>query len=404
LNTAWTFQVLRGVLLWCIAALLAGLMAQLYGQGDLRQLIPAAGLTVLINGFDSISLIRMQRHLQIGKLAAIEITGKVVAVVVMISWALVHPTVWALVAGGLTGAAVKMVLSHAVGRQHALRFAWDRPSVRQLLDFGKWIFISTFLTFLAGQADRLIFGRLLSVATLGVYSIALMFATLPTQLLFRIGNLVIFPVFSRRQESDDELEPIYRRAQKLMLIAGGLPVACMAASGPALIEALYDPRYADAGWMLQLLAFGTWMQILQTTSGSALLALGEPRWLAIGNALKFAGMLVLLPSGFVFFGAAGGIAGLVAAELFRYGTLARGVRRHDLPTLRTDLGPSALVLAATLGGLGAAHAIGNEGSSAWLRLGVAVGAVLLLLVPVAAVRLRREIPHLLALIRASRPA
>ena len=95
----------------------------------------------------------------------------------------------------------------------------------------------------------------------------------------------------------------------------GAPVACMAAGAPELIEILYDQRYADAGWMLQLLALGTWLTIPQTLSGAVLLALAAPRWFAIGNGLKFAGMVVLLPLGYTLAGDAGAIAGLAGAEL-----------------------------------------------------------------------------------------
>jgi O-antigen/teichoic acid export membrane protein len=53
LNTAWTLQVIRGVVLLGIACLIAYPMATFYNEPDLAQLIPAAGLFALIAGFNS---------------------------------------------------------------------------------------------------------------------------------------------------------------------------------------------------------------------------------------------------------------------------------------------------------------------------------------------------------------
>lgn len=332
LDTVWTLQVLRGAILTAFAALLATPMARFYDQPDLQPLIWVASLTALISGFNSIALVKLQRHLRVKKLVAIELAAQFWSNAVTITWALIEPSVWALVWGGLVGSFGKMVLSHLFAREHRCHFAWERESIRQLVDFGKWIFLSTVLFFLAGQSDRLIFGRLFSVGQLGVFSIAMTFATIPTQVIWRIGNAVVFPALSRRRETEAGLVPVYRRAQMPLLVLGGLPVIVLLATAPELIEILYDPRYADAGWMLQLLAIATWVQIPQASSGSVLLALGMPRWIAIANGVKFSGLLICLPMGYYAFGDAGAIAGLAGAELFRYSTLAIAIRGSSFPS------------------------------------------------------------------------
>jgi O-antigen/teichoic acid export membrane protein len=246
------------------------------------------------------------------------------------------------------------------------------------------------LAFLAGQADRLIFGRLLPVATLGVYSIAVMFAAIPTQLVWTIGNLVLFPTFSRSAHSTGLLATTYRRVQRPVYVLGAFPVACLAAAGPPFIDALYDARYSDAGWMLQPLAFATWVQVLQTVSGAAILAMGDSRRQALGNGLKFAAMIGLVPAGFVFFGVWGGIWGLAVSELFRYAVLASGVRNHGLPGPQTDLAYSLLVAASVTAGL-VTRALTGDDASAWLQLFASVGGVLLIWAPSAGWTLRREV-------------
>jgi O-antigen/teichoic acid export membrane protein len=390
LNTAWTLQIIRGIGLWVFSCLLAWPVADFYDQPSILGLLPVAGLGVLIAGFNSTSLPRLQRHLAVGKMTLVQLAGQVSSVAVMLVWALIHPTVWALVGGGLAGSVVTLVLSHQVVADRRDRFAWDRGAARDLFHFGKWIFISTVLAFLVGSSDRLIFGKLVSVATLGVYSIAAMFATLPTGVLHRVGSAVVFPAFSRKTEAMTGFESAYRRSRRPLLALGGLVVACIAASGPPLIETLYDPRYADAGWILQLLAFEAWFRILEVPSGSALLALGLPRWLAVANAFKLVGILALVPLGYWLYGFPGAIAGFAASEALRYAVCAAGAHRQGLPGAGADLLASALVAVAAGCGLYASFAIGQAGGENLERLAGSVLTAFLAWLPVAYFLVRRE--------------
>ena len=399
LDTAWTLQILRGFVLWCFAALFADAMATVYSAPELRRIILVAGLTAVISGFNSISLLRLRRHLEIRKLAIIDILGQAITAAATISWAWQQPSVWALVWGGLVGCVAKMLISHLACRDHPPRLAWDRASRQQLFAFGKWIFLSTILFFLAGQADRLIFGRLLSVSALGVFSIAATLSAIPTQIVWQIGHSVVFPALSQRNASRDRLGRAYRRALMPLLTLGVLPVACLAAGARPLIEILYDPRYADAGWMLQILAVAAWIQIPQASSGAAVLAVGQPRWLVLANGLKFLAMIVLLPVGVHAFGAAGAIAGLAGAELFRYAVLTTALRHLGLPGLGADLALTLLAVVLSFAGLSAGGWLEGQGAGAMARLAGAIAVIVLIWIPSSAWILRAELPGAIAGIR-----
>jgi len=402
LNTAWTLQVIRGGVLWGFAALFADAMALAYANPELREIVLVGGFTAVLTGFQSIGLARLRRRLEVRRLALIEIAGQLVTGLATILWAWLSPSVWALVWGGLVGSLARVAISHLALPEHRCRFRWEEEARRELLGFGKWIFLSTILFFLAGQADRLIYGRLLSVATLGVYSIAATLAAIPTQVVWQIGHMVVFPALSQRGESPEGLRRVYLQSLRPLLTVGVLPVAAIAVGGRDLIGLLYDPRYADAGWMLQILAVGAWLQVPQAASGAAVLALGQPRWLVAGNGAKFAGMLVFLPLGFHFHGAGGAIAGLVAAELFRYLALTSAMRRAGLPGMGIDLAMTGLLLATCASGAAVRALIVEEGGGELARLvGIAL-AVLGVWLPASLWILREEWKGLLRSLRAAR--
>jgi O-antigen/teichoic acid export membrane protein len=350
LDTAWTIQAMRGVLLWLAACALAQPVAGIYGMPDLAWLLPVAAFTTVLDGLCSTKLYLLSRHLALRKFVLIEVGTQLVCSAVMIAWACLAPSIWALIAGALCGEAFRTLASHRLpGARNRLH--WDRAIAAEQLHFGKWIFLSTVLTFLAEQSDRLIFGKLITREELGVYNIAFMLAVMVPNAIQRIGDTVFFPSFSRMLETEVDFRPGFRAARAALSSLGGYVVAGMIAAGPPVIALLYDERYANAGWMLQLLAAGAWFMILESSTGAALLAMGHVRLRAAGNFAKVLGMVALIPLGYAAHGFAGAIVALSVAQTLKYAVAAFGARRSDLPVLGADLLLSAWVAASGIGAL-----------------------------------------------------
>jgi len=209
---------------------------------------------------------------------------------------------------------------------------------------------------------------------LGIYSIGATLATMPGEMLIRLGSSVVFPAFSRKLEGSD-LASAYRRARVSLLAIAGLIIAPLAATGSTLIETLYDPRYAQAGWILQILAAGVWFQALEVGPGSALLALGKPQWLAAGHAAKVAGIAVLIPFGFQLGGFPGAVVGLASSQVLLYLTASLGARRQGLGGIGDDLIMTIVLSASVASGLYLSNQLAGSGRVVQLLAGSAVAAL-----------------------------
>jgi O-antigen/teichoic acid export membrane protein len=203
------------------------------------------------------------------------------------------------------------------------------------------------------QSDRLIFGKLVSMSMLGVYSIATIWSTFPTQILAHVFQSVLFPMLSRVYNEGGDVGAAYRDMRAPWMIAAGWLTACLLSGGPTLIRFLYDERALAAGPILQVLCVGTWFLALEMSNGSALLAEGKPKWVAAGSAAKLVGMVVLIPAGLALHGFSGAVAGFAASEIFRYAISVWGAARSRLRGYRQDLAATALIAATTLLGLAA---------------------------------------------------
>ena len=345
LNTAWTLQIIRGFGLWLICLLIALPIARFYGEQQLIWLIPIVGLSTVINGFNSTALFTLKRNISLGKLTLFEIGIQLTSLTVMLIWASFNRTIWALIVGNLVSELLKMVISHRLLPESKNRLAWEQKAIADIFAFGRWIFASTSMTFLAAQADRLILGKLLSFQLLGVYNIAFIFADLPKMVMNRIGNQVIFPVVSRQAflPRSSLREKIIQK-RKLILLAAAPLLAILVGFGDVLIGGLYDERYQEAAWMLPILALGIWPNLLTITMSPSLLAIGKPLYEATGNFFKFCYMVIGLPVGFSLLGVIGAVIVVALNDFPFYAAVSYGLWREKLTVFSQDIQATALLI------------------------------------------------------------
>ncbi|WNZ23699.1 oligosaccharide flippase family protein [Leptolyngbya sp. NK1-12] len=349
LNTAWTLKIIRGLGIWIACLLLATPLASLYEEPQLQWLIPVVGLTSIIDGFTSTAVYTLERHMAIKKLTLLELAAQAVQITVMTVWAAISPTLWAMVVGGLTYSSVKLIWSYRLIPGYSNRFQWESSAVREIFNLGRWIFVSTALTFLAEQADRLLLGKLFSLELLGVYGIALMLSDVPRQVVGALSIRVVLPATSKltdlpRPELRAKILP-YRKRLLLVTIAG---MALLISAGDLLILTLYDERYADAAWMLPILALGIWPRLLCSTIDSSLIALGEVHYTAIGNFFRLLSTVGGILLGFNLAGPVGAVVAVALNDLMYYACVNFGLHREGMGCFKQDLKATALLLGSVV--------------------------------------------------------
>lgn len=317
-NTVWTINVLRGVLLFLIATACAGPYAAFYEQPILAPLLRVAAISALFDGFLSASYFMQSRRLDFKRLVMVELGSVVIGTTVTIVWALIRPSIWALVWGGVVTAMSLTLLSYLWLPNSRNRFRLDPAAARSMLSFGAWIFFSTAMAFGGGHLDKLIFGKITSMSMLGIYSIAAMLAATLDSIVHKLSWNVLFPLYSATRHSDRDLKETYSSARAPLLSIVGWIVAGVAGGGPTVIRLLYDPRYAEAGWMLQILIFGVWLGALGCANSAVTLAVGRSDRVAAMAAGKVVGLVVFVSLGYRFLGFPGAVLGVVGATATEY--------------------------------------------------------------------------------------
>jgi O-antigen/teichoic acid export membrane protein len=276
--------------------------ASVYASPELPLVIAVSAFAAVISGFASTKLAIAHRSFNQQRVVQIEVVSQIVASAVMMTIATFNHSVWALVTGGLVASVSSAVLSHTWLQGHSNRLRLERAALRELSDFGKWVFISSAVSVFAMNGDRLLLGGLVDANVLGTYAIAVMMVGAIEGLLQRLFGTISLPALSEVARNDpSRLREIYYRLRipgdLLLLFAAG----ALFQSGHLVIDLLYDPRYAQAGHSLEVLALSL-IVVRYGVAHQVYLALAVPRYLSLINIVRFASLFTLVPALYHFAG------------------------------------------------------------------------------------------------------
>lgn len=345
LDTAWSIKIVRGVILLGVATALAVPLAWFYDAPQFAQIFPVSAISLLVAGFNPTRIDTAGRHLILGRLTLVELVSQAINIclVVLAAWWL--QSVWALAIGNVTGAVVLLGLSHLTLPGHLNRFRFEPAARRELMRFGKWIFLSTICGFLLFQGDRLVLGRVLTLEALGIYNIGLFLGTVPMMLGATIAGRLFIPMYrdypSAKLPDNARVMARTRAGLSAFLILG---VFLLTLAGPAMVTFLYDARYATASGLLVVIGMLQLPQIIIISYDYAALAEGNSKGLFMLQALRAVIYITLVGLGAWFYGLAGVLGGQGAAYLLAYPAGVRLARKHRVWDPRHDFIVAILAL------------------------------------------------------------
>ncbi|ADW68902.1 oligosaccharide flippase family protein [Granulicella tundricola] len=340
LNTAWTLQAMRGCVLWLVAVALAWPAAKFYHDPQLVYVLPVLALTTILNGFNSVGLFTLARHMGVRRLFALDFSTQILTLAVTVTWAYYRPSVWALVVGSLFAATYRLVLSHQKKIVPGVRnrLCWDKASIHEIVRFGKWIVLGTAFFFFASQADRLILGKLVSLTMLGIYLIAFQISDIPRSVIGALSSQVGYPFVAKIIHLPmAEFRAQFLKYRAYGLLIGAALLAAMIVWGNLLILKLYPVRYHEGAWIIPVLAAGLWHTMLYNTTRPVLFSLGKSSYNAYGNAAYCVAILAGIPVAYHFYGLVGAVVAVAAGDLPLYVVTQFGATREGMKPLWQDL-------------------------------------------------------------------
>ncbi|SMO53792.1 lipopolysaccharide biosynthesis protein [Halorubrum cibi] len=313
LNTYWSIEILRGIVLAGILLFIAPLVAAFFSEPRATPILRVIALTPLLLGLRNPGIVYFRKNLEFHKQFVYTMSGSVTNFVVALAFALTTGSVWALVFGYVASDAARLLASYAI---HGYR-PWpelDLEVVRDLFGFGKWITGSEIVYFLINQGDDAVIGWVLSATSLGLYQVAYQFAKAPATEISQIISSVAFPAYSQLQDDIPALRSaFYRTLQVTMVIAFPAAVG-IATVAPTFVEAVLGTEWTPMVPVMQLVAVYGLLIALGSAYSPVWKALDRPDYMVKLGALRLVlTAIIVIPVTREF-----GIAGTAAAVLGVY--------------------------------------------------------------------------------------
>ncbi|MQM29104.1 MAG: hypothetical protein CRU78_00535 [Candidatus Accumulibacter phosphatis] len=341
-------------------ALAAPLLGNFYRAPEAVPMIQVAMTTLILSSFATLPDAYLRRDMAFARISVVEFCTAITATLVTVSLAAGGAGVWSLIVGPVAGSAMRTMMVFAMAR------VWITPSLniriaRRLLSYGLKITVSRMASYVLGQSDVLIAGRVLAKSELGVYSVAMHLAMLPMGKLMGVLNTVTFPAIAEvNRNGGDVLSHLLGSLRMIGHVVVPL-LWGLAAVAPWVIPVLIGPAWNGAVLPLQIVCVALPLRLVSTLLATALQGLGHAG-LDLRNTLTG---VVLLPPLFAI-GSVQGVEGLAAAWLVGLPLLlivnlrrARGILGFGIRAVLKALAPpllcsATMAAAVTLTG----HALG----------------------------------------------
>jgi O-antigen/teichoic acid export membrane protein len=358
LNTVFTVHVLRGVGLSVLMVLLAKPASWVFREPELEKLVYIGSLQLFFNGFHATSVMSLRRHLNYGWNNVLDLGQQVISIAVMLLIASYRPVPAALVWGSVVGNFCYGIATHLlpVGYRNRFKWKWDKDALHELSTFGRWVTGSTAAAFLGAQSDRILLGRFLGAAWLGVYGVGLSLSEVVNAIAFRVTTVVVYPGLSQVARDPSRNFPSFYYRLRLRLDL--LTMTCagfLAGIGPWLIHALWDPRYQSAEWIVQILCVRVALAALISPPEWGLIAHGLTRYSFWRSAIRLLANIVFVPIGWHFRGAIGVMWATILSELPTGLAVWPQARRLGILKLHRELLSLVILFTAFGAGWGLRH-------------------------------------------------
>lgn len=275
MDTAWTFMIIRGLVLFSILYALAPTAASFFNEPKANLVIKIVAISSALQGFTNIGVIYFRKNLDFFKQFIFQISGILADFIVAVTLAFAFKNIWALVFGLLAGNIVRLIMSFALSPiRPALRF--KRGEVRELSRFGRWVLGSTVIMFFIYQGDGFFVGKLLGPAMLGFYQMAYRISNTPATELTHVISQIAFPAYVKLQDDMVKLKEAYLKILRLIAILA-FPLAVLIIS----YSTVFTQNVLGEKWLpmvpaLRILAISGLIRSIAATGGSIFYGLGKP--------------------------------------------------------------------------------------------------------------------------------
>lgn len=211
INNAFTLSLIFACSISSLLIVLSGPLSRTILDQTMQIPLMLMSITLFCSCLTSVNISIMHRNLQFFRIGAIHLISLIVTTIVAIVLALKGFGYYAILAKAVLTSVLTLLLSKILCHQR-YGIALDKATFKSIFSFSGWLMASSFFRNFAQQADRLLMGRLLSVASLGSYNRPKNFIALASDKFTGVFDSALFPVLSTIQDDKKALARAFKKS------------------------------------------------------------------------------------------------------------------------------------------------------------------------------------------------
>ena len=314
LNTTWTFDLTRYLILFLILFLAAPFFASFFNEPRAATILRVISLILVFRGLRNIGVVYFRKNLDFKNQFFLEVLPMFANICVVILLAFFLRNVWALVWASITSSIATCCISYFM-HPHRPRFDFNIKRAFALFNFGKWILGESIIGMIKDQGMTMFVGKSLGIPILGLFNRASFFSTI----LFQQINIIVwkvgYPTYSQLQGDHERLKQVFLKTLQLLTFVGIPMAGGLFALSDDFVHLFLTDKWLPIVPLMQILCLQAMLNTINTPALIAFQATGKP---AIGTKISMIGLFILVATVYPLtkeWGATGAVTSLFLSSL-----------------------------------------------------------------------------------------
>jgi PST family polysaccharide transporter len=327
ISLSYTLSIVFGIVIGILFYVLAPYVGQFFNLDSLEAPIRFFSFFFPLKSFNSVSLSILQRELKFSAIVKSHsiayLLGYGLTAIVL---ALLGFGLWSLIYGQLAILIVQTIILLVYTKPSFSLFN-SKKIYNDLLFFGSGYTLDTNFNFFAENSDNIIVGKFLGATSLGIYSRAFQFLSLPASFFGKIYDNVLYPILSSKQDDTEKLSYFYIFSISFCLLVL-FPVSLMLLlNAELLVRILLGDQWLDVIAPFQILIIGFCFRFGTRINKSFLKSLGLVYKGALYQFIFASLMISLCMIGVTYYGIIGVSVAVLIATITNYLQVAYRIQK-----------------------------------------------------------------------------
>ena len=294
LSTTFYFNIVVGIVLYFALFFSGPLIAKFYDTPLLADLIKVTAISLIINSLCIVQQALFTIKMDFKTQAKISVISALITGAGGVTMAYTGFGVWAIVWPGVFGGAVRCILLWIWGKWiPTWKYSWK--SFKELFGFGSKLLIAGIIASIYDNLYSIVIAKKFSPASLGYYTRAEGYSSLPATTISHVLQRVTFPLLCKIQNDDARLQSTYQQLIKLSAYVVFPILIWLATLAEPLIKIMITDKWLQCVPYLQILCIAKMLYPIHILNANLLQVKGRSDlFLKIDVSKKIVGVLILI--------------------------------------------------------------------------------------------------------------